>query len=451
MTALTFDSEKDKLRMVVENGVDASDSRVMTRTNEATQMILGAYHPQTFEPIIPVNGMMTAEILVEDEFFLLPPEMESVIFVEVISTNTTVSGGEVVGQGFYDIVNPFTYVDPSMAHDNPLEDHFLVDVSGVLRRKYRYPGFSNGMIRVVGPKSYVPITNGADTLIVQNVPALKRMIQSIEYSENNDAQNGQLYYDQSLTIILGEIKKHQMDPRWALKRKADYESDIATFAQGSKAWTRARIALEVPGAMALGREDLARLLDRAQLRMIEAGMFKGCMEEFNATVTDGFIYFPSRVQSVLAVSLEGEAVAIRSIFFQYLENGPGTYEPTCGGRLEDAGEVLFPSSGERRRKYRAHVGSSGSKLNAVCKLRWEIKAPDEQLTIRNLEANRLAVHAMILESQNQWDAAAVAMQTVLGPMGILQKELGEYLKGVKHTMPFAVGGGLSMADLGEYL
>jgi hypothetical protein len=394
---------------------------------------------------------------VVDGYFDLPPQMESAIHVEENEADASigkVNGQSDVRQGFYDIVNPFTYLDPSMAHDNPFIDLFLQPHptnSGVMVRRYFYPGFDHGRILVIGPKAYVPITQDADFLIVQNVPAIKRMIQSIEYSENNQAQSGQLYYDQSIGIIVGEIKKHQMDPRFIMKRKGDYEADLVTFAPGSKGWTRARIALEVPGAMSLGKEDLGRIIDRGQLRMMERGMFKGCLEQFNATITDGHIYFPTRVQTVLAASFDGVPIPIRSIFFQYLENGPGNWDCTCEGRLDDEGETFFPSSGTLRRTYRARVGTDGSKVQAVCKLRWEVKDAGEQLTIRNLEANRLMTTAIMLEQNNHWAEAQAAVENVLGREGILQKELGEYLKGVKHTVPFAVGGGLSMADLGEML
>jgi hypothetical protein len=77
MKRLTFASEKNSLRKVVDNGVDVSDPRVMERTNEAIQQILGAHHPQTGEPVIPVNSMMIAEVTVLDDQFYLPPEMES--------------------------------------------------------------------------------------------------------------------------------------------------------------------------------------------------------------------------------------------------------------------------------------------------------------------------------------------------------------------------------------
>jgi hypothetical protein len=452
---LTFGSEKDKLRMVVENGVDESDPRVMSRTNQATQLLMTMRDPQTNEPIIPVNCMAIAEVDVVNDAFLLPFDLESAIHIDEESSDTPRADG--VTQGSYNILNPFTYVDPSLATDNPFIDQFMVaggTSNSQLLRSLRYPGFGSGRIKIIGPKAYLPITQDSDPLLVQNVPALITMIQFLEYKENEQGALAKQYYDEAREMILGEIKRHMMDPRWMQKRKADYERDLLTFAVGSGGWMRARVALEVPGAMLKGRRDLLRLIDRAQLRMMEAGLFKGCIEEFNASITDGHIYTPSRVQSVLAASLNERELDIRSLFFKYLSSGPGAWDHSCDGRLDDEGDIFFPNSGTYRRKYRALVGSNGATIVCACKLRWEPKKAEEQLVIRNLEANRIMASVILLEEQEKWTEANAARETVLGAKGILQDELGQYLAGVKHTIPFSVGGGtagMSAVNLGEML
>jgi len=447
---LTFGSEKDKLRMVVENGVDASDPRVLTRTNEATQLCLTLQDPNTHEPIVPVNGMMTVVVdVVNDEFFL-PPEMEAAYHLEPDGTmKGTINDAEDVRQGHYNIVNPFTYVDPSMAYDNPFVDLFLSNEKDAtkLQRKYRYPGAGNTRILVIGPKSYVPITNDADELIVQNVQALKTMIQSVEFKENNQVTAAKELYNEARDLIASEVKRHLMDPRWVMKRKGDYERDLITFNIGTKGWMRARMALEVPGAMLVGKSEIGRALDRGQLRMMEDGTYKGCLEEFNATITDGHVRFPKRVESVLGIALDGQPIDIRSMLFKYQQNGPGDFDGCCDGRLDDEGEQLV--EGEWRRMYRARVGTNGSRMTAVCKLKWTPKRAEEQMVIRNLEANRVMVSAILMEANEKWSEANAAIARVLGKDGILQKELNEYLSGIKHTVPFAADNTFSMNDLGS--
>src|SRR4051812_24998080 len=118
---LTFGQAKAALAKVAENGICEDDPRVISRVNEATAALL--------LEIIPVNGMMTVDIVADGNILLLPKEMENAIEVEVLNSGT-VHGQSDVRQGWFDVVNPFTYVDPSAAHDNPLIDHFLVPDTG---------------------------------------------------------------------------------------------------------------------------------------------------------------------------------------------------------------------------------------------------------------------------------------------------------------------------------
>lgn len=448
---ITFGAAKDSLRLVVANGVGITSPRIMPATNSAIFELMIATDPYTNATLITKDGMATYDVMTDaDGFLLLPKQLENSYAAFILTDEDTVNGQKDVKQGWIDCVNPFTYIDPSMAHDNPLVDYFLVpdpDDNTILRRKYRYPGISGiATVRITGKKAFLKITQDTDFLLIQNVPAIELMIQGRERRDNFDPNWKQLK-DAAILMLADEAKAHQMDPRRFMTRKAGYEADLVNFQQGSKAWTRARLALEMPGGLLVGKEEFARIIDRAQLRMMEKGIWKGCLEEFDATITDGHVYFPARVQSVLAADLCGVPIDIRSIFYKYLENGPGDWDDTCGGRFEDEGEDFFPNSGLRRRKYRARIGTNGQKILAVCKLRWEVKEPEEQLTIVNLEANRAMVSCILLEQAEKWGEAGNAREEVLGKNGILQSELGEYLAGIKHTVPF-ITNGYGMGDIG---
>ena len=233
---ITFGIAKPQLATVTENGVDQNDPRVQLRTDEAQQRILNL--------IIPVNGMITADVQSSGTTLLLPKEMENAIEVEVLN-NAPVNGQTDVTQGYFDIVNQFAYVDPSMAHDNPLVDQFLQpdpNDSTVLRRQYDYPGLSpNSTVRVTGAKRWQPIENDNTFLLVQNIPALKLMIQAIESEENNDHQGAEAFQKRCLETLEAEIKKHLLDPSNSMRRKANYESDLETYNPQTFGWTRARL------------------------------------------------------------------------------------------------------------------------------------------------------------------------------------------------------------------
>jgi hypothetical protein len=445
MAGITFDLAKPVLCTVTDNGIDQDDPRVMVRTNEAMQVILS-------QPTIPVNGMMTTNILAQGQVLLLPPEMKNIIDVTVLSGGT-VRGDADNTQGFYDIVNQFTYIDPSMAHDNPLEDNGLVpdpNDATVLRRQYTYPGLTNGaMVQATGAKAYVPITQGTDFLIVQNLEAVKQIILSIERYENNDAAGGANYRQLGLGLIESEVKGFLLDPRNVMRRKADYEDDLVAYPPGSFAWTRARIALEVPGAMMYGKSEITRILDQAEMRLMEGRLFRGCIKEYSAEVVAGIVYFPKDVDAILGADYMGMPLDIRSILFKYLENGPGSYGIQMFPNIEDLGEEYFSTSKNTRRKFCVHVWSDTEPrtLTIATKVRWVKKQPADQLTIKHYEALRLMATGIVLERQEKWQEAIANEQQAINE---LQGDLDSYLKGIKHTLPVQMFG-FGMGDVGGML
>lgn len=268
---ITFGAAAPELCKVVENGVCFDDDRVLSRTNEATKALL--------DEIIPVNGMMTVDLAgvvsptnaAAGTQLWLPKEMENAIEVEVVTG--TVRSSSDIRQGWYDIVSQFTYVDPAAAHDNPLVDLFLVADAGsptILRRLYDYPGLSAGAtVRITGAKRYVPMTSDADYLIIQNVRALKLMILALEREDNNAFDDGAKYRKAALELLQAEVKKHQLDPRNSLKRKANYQADLIAYVEGTLGRTRAKLALELPGFLARGKTEIGYLIDRAVQMLVD--------------------------------------------------------------------------------------------------------------------------------------------------------------------------------------
>lgn len=263
---ITYGAAKDDLATVVANGVGSSDPRVRMRTNEATKAIL--------DEMIPVNGMATYDVVAATEsgqqVLLLPKELENAIEVEVRG-GAAVNAQTDVTQGW--IVTNFTYVDPASAHDNPLVDLGLVPdpvTPTIFRRKYAFPGLAAGAtVRVTGAKRFVPITADGDYLIVQNVRALKLAILSIERDENSALPEGEGLLAKAIRILQAEVRKHQLDPTNSLKRKAAYQSDLVTFAQGTLGRTRARLALELPGFLQRGKSEITDLINRAVQMLVD--------------------------------------------------------------------------------------------------------------------------------------------------------------------------------------
>lgn len=348
---ITWGIARPWLAKVIEGGLCSDDVRAKSRTDEAIKAIL--------DEIIPVNGCMTADVVTNSEgYLLLPPEMENATVVEVISTNGKVNGQADVRQGWYDIVNPFAYVDPLAQHDNPLIDQYLepdADDPTILRRKYYYPGLTptvGAVVRVTGAKRFRPIVDDNSYLIVQNLLAIKMMILAIEKMEHNSLDQWKALKDGAIELLANEVKKHQLDPRRVNKRRAAYEADLlVNFKEGTMGYNRARLAFELPGGHTKGKSELTRLYEQAEQRLMNKGMPVGTIEEFHAEVYHGRILMPTRVKSVLAAHYGCGPLDIRSIFFKYQKNGPGM-EAACANILQDLGEVYFSESGYRRRMYR---------------------------------------------------------------------------------------------------
>jgi hypothetical protein len=397
--------------------------------------------------MIPVGGMATYDVAATGTELLLPPQLENCI--EALPLD----GAKVYDQtdiavGWYEIVNNSVFLDPNQHHDNPIIDLGLVpDPSdpSLLRRKYDYPGLQpNATVRVTGAKRFVPITKDDDYLIVQNIEALKLVILSIERNENAAPDEAPKYRNQAFELLQAEVKKHILDPRNYMRRKSSYWDDLRRFPENTLGWMRAQIALDVDQALKTGKEDLTWHVLQSERRIMQRGIYKDCIETIQATVVGGIVYFPLNVASVLAVDLDGRPIPIRSQFFQHLENGPGM--TPCSEMLVDQGDEYFPGTKTTRRKYKLIANCDENQcISAVCKLRWLLKTPHDLMVIKNYEAIRLMAISKFLEEDEKWqEAQANQMQA----FDILDKELRDFLGGIKHTIQIQTYG-FGLGDVGN--
>jgi hypothetical protein len=427
---------------VVDNGVAPDDPRVLIRLNEATQIAMNL--------LIPVGGMATANVAAVDEIILLPPQMENVIECHPEADTTKIRGNSDITQYWYEIVNNSIYLDPAQQYDIPLIDLGLQpdpQNPSVLRRAYRWPGLQpdNAVVSVTGKKRYLPLTDDKDYLIIQNIEALKMIILSIERNENSAPDEAPKYLKQGIDLLQAEVKNHLMDPRNYMFRKSQYEDDAANFPPNSLGWFRANIALDIDEAMKTGRRDLAFSILAIERRIMQKAIFKDCIAEIQADVQGGIVYFPLFVGSVLAVDLNGRPIPIRSQFFESLENGPGMF--SSHPMLRDMGDEYFPASRTTRRKYKLLADCDTVHcLNAVCKLRWLSKTPEEQMVIKNYEAIRLFMTSKFLEEKEDWKNAQMNQQQA---WAILNDELRDYLAGIRHTV-HVQNFGFGLSDVGGY-
>ena len=440
---LRFKDAAPLIAGVTDNGISPDDPRVLIRLNQATKIVL--------DNMIPVGGMCTANVAAVNTVLVLPPQMENIIEALPFDDSTTVRGDNDITQGWYEIINNSVYLDPNQHHDNPLVDYGLWSDPGnpgVLRRTYAYPGLqpANAIVTVTGAKRYLPLTSNEDYLIVQNIEALKLIILSIERYENNAPDEAVKYRQEGLKLLEAEVKKHILDPRNYMRRKSAYQDDIFIFPENTLGWVRANIALDIDLALKTGKIDLTWSINQVEQRLMKRAIWKDCIVQLQADVLGGFVYFPLYVQSVLAVSLNGCPIPVRSQFFEHLDNGPGAFT-SCSNVLIDQGDEYFPSSQTTRRKYKLIADCVNSQcINAVCKLRWLLKQPQDLMVIKNYEALRLMMTAKFLEEQEKWQEAQANQQQAYD---LLEKELSDYLAGIRHTVHIQ-NYGFGLGDTGNY-
>jgi hypothetical protein len=145
----------------------------------------------------------------------------------------------------------------------------------------------------------------------------------------------------------------------------------------------------------------------------------------------------------------GQPTNIRSIFFEYQKNGPGkTGFCGCSQKFIDRGEVYFPQTGFKRRKYFFNGSTSNSiQFTAVAKLRYLPKTGGDELVIKNQEALQLMCQSIMCEKKEDWNGAAAAKQMAIE---VLELELREFLGGIEHVQNVSEAG-FGFGDLGTSL
>lgn len=282
---------------------------------------------------------------------------------------------------------------------------------------------------------YEPSTAAATVLAWSDYNQIRLMVQSFltESADPNMLQVSEEYQRKAY-----ELQKDQLIQETELLRHTTYTTALVTYVSGTFGWTVARLALEMPGGLALTTAELERTLSMAEMRLMERGIWKGCLKTVSASITGGDILFPRDVEAVLSADICGMPTDIRSIFFEFQKNGPGKGIGVnglswlgCSSRFTDQGEVFFNATGDKRRKYHFTGDCTNAvHLNAVCKVRWEQKTACDEMTVKNFEGLRLMCQAIRSEEKEDWQNAGVAAGMAVD---VLEKELVQYLGGVQHV------------------
>lgn len=276
--------------------------------------------------------------------------------------------------------------------------------------------------------AYVPANTAATALVWGDFNQIRLMVQSF-MSESGEPQA--LAVAEEYQKKAFELQRAQLIEATEKARHAAYTSALSEFQDGTFGHAVARLALEMPGGLALTETELARLVSMSEKRLMERGVWKGCLKTVSSTITGGDILFPRDVEAVLAADVCGNSLDIRSIFFPFQKNGPGFNFCGCQSMFTDCGEKYFQDTGSKRRQYKFNGSCTQSvELNAVCKLRWVQRESCDPLALKNFEAIRLFAQGIKYERDEKWDQAQVAQADAIS---VLERELVEYLGGIQHV------------------
>lgn len=244
-----------------------------------------------------------------------------------------------------------------------------------------------------------------------------------------------------------ELQRVQLIEATEKARHAAYTSALSEFQDGTFGHAVARLAIEMPGGLALTETELARLVGTAEKRIMERGKYKGTLKTLSGTIHGGEILFPRDVEAVLVADICGYPVDLRNAFFEYQRNGPG-HCFDCEGRFQDAGEVYFQDTASKRRKY-IYRGSCDQDVSfsVVAKIRYVEKENCDPLVIKNFPALLLFAQGIQYERMEKWKEAQVAQADAIS---ILELELQEYLSGLQHSQDTDTEA-FGFAGLGERL
>lgn len=275
--------------------------------------------------------------------------------------------------------------------------------------------------------SYTPTNIAATALPWGDFNQIRLMVQSF-ITETGEPQ--QLQVSEEYQKKAFELQRAQLIEATEKARHAAYTSALTDFPDGTFGHAVARLAIEMPGGLALTETELARLVGTTEKRIMERGKYKGTLKTLSGTIHGGEILFPRDVEAVLVADICGETVDLRNCFFEYQRNGPG-HCFDCEGRFVDQGEVYFQDTASKRRKY-IYRGSCETDVSfsAVAKIRYVEKENCDPLVIKNFPAMLLFAQGINYERREMWKEAQVAQADAIS---ILELELQEYLSGLQHS------------------
>lgn len=268
MTPVTFGAAKPRLALAFGGAQGVTDARVLEYCNRAQSAIiegLASISPDG-KPWTPrgiyVGGVDQLTLTVTGgQLVTLPSTHETVLEVEIVNAQD-------INNGWYSGLDMTGLVDPDFAQDVVAIRQGL---DGDGKALYFIPSATVGnTVKVMAKKRFVPVTADGDLLCVPNVKAVVAMLIAIQKEERNDnPDDAEKFRIKALRGMAGELNGYLADPTNTLLRKQAYLNDEKTYAANTLGYVRARLALDLPNALKVGKTNLTRGVNRIVERLVQ--------------------------------------------------------------------------------------------------------------------------------------------------------------------------------------
>jgi hypothetical protein len=242
---MTLGDIRSEIARVVDNGVPASDSRVVQRVNQA-QRRLHAIRAW-------VGVLAKYKVDLANNIFTLPSQLESVHHVAAYN-GAGLSAGNVL---LTDDVNAFVHLDGNLI---PL----IYQPIGATANEIKYQvdptlGLSVSTVVVTGKKKFVEVAQDADTLIVGDLEALKLMVMALWREENNQIDLATALQNKAVEHLV-----YKTDMAVEVARRLAYQSRLSTATVGTMGFVRSRLALDLEFGLKVDDAKLFDYVNKAQ-------------------------------------------------------------------------------------------------------------------------------------------------------------------------------------------
>ena len=273
---MTLSQARLALSKYVDNGVCASDARVISRLNEAQRRLYA---------VRPWLGVMAKAICAVQQ--TEDPSTGGVVSTFNIPEGSSTEGSDtLIGFGFQSISRASEYVRPSSEANSSQFIYpyvktnkvqaFVSDTNGVLQvypdqsNPYRYvilkpskaPNYDTikviSFVEITGQLKFKPVVLETDMLLIDDADALKLMLLALWREENNQM-------DLAKTLEAKAIEHLTVKTESAIEaaRKISYQTSLDSYLYGTMGFVRAKLALDLKGGLRMDDGELNDLISKS--------------------------------------------------------------------------------------------------------------------------------------------------------------------------------------------